>query len=80
MIGVPDFIDETGVWQVPSTVIPGTGTYAVVLFVAKLQHNVVLGMDFEPFWQITHLVVQREYQMELSSTFCDLFMQRHFFN
>ena len=56
--------------QVPSTLIPGTGTHTVVLFVAELQHVVVLGVEVEPFRQIAYLVVQREYQMELSSAFC----------
>ena len=69
MIGIPDFIDEAGIWQ-DSTLIPGTGTHTVVLFVAELQHVVVLGVEVEPFRQIAYLVVQREYQMELSSAFC----------
>ena len=66
--------------QVPSTLIPGTGTHTVVLFVAELQHVVVLGVEVELFRQIAYLVVEREYQMELSSAFVHLFMQRHFFN
>ena len=45
MIEVPDFIDESrGMTrfqcqhhQVPSTLIPGTGTHTVVLFVTELQ-------------------------------------------
>ena len=49
MIEVPDFIDESrGMTrfqcqhhQVPSTLIPGTGTHTAVLFVAELQHVVV---------------------------------------
>ena len=57
MIEVPDFIDESrGMTrfqcqhhQVPSTLIPGTGTHTVVLFVAELQHIVVLGVEVEPF-------------------------------
>ena len=44
--------------------------HRVVLFTAELQHIVVLGMEAEPFQQIAYLVVQREYQMELSSAFC----------
>ena len=56
--------------QVPSTLIPGTKTHTVVLFVAELQHVVVLGVKVEPFWQIAYLVVQREYQIKLSSAFC----------
>ena len=52
----------------------------VVLFVAELQHVVVLGVEVELFRQIAYLVVEREYQMELSSAFVHLFMQRHFFN
>ena len=66
--------------QVPSTLIPGTETRTVVLFVAELQHVVVLGVEVELFRQIAYLVVEREYQMELSSAFVHLFMQRHFFN
>ena len=56
--------------SVPSTLIPGTGTHIVVLFVVELQRVVVLGMEVEPFRQIAYLVVKREYQMELSSDFC----------
>ena len=66
--------------QVPSTLIPGTEMRTVVLFVAELQHVVVLGVEVELFRQIAYLVVEREYQMELSSAFVHLFMQRHFFN
>ena len=56
--------------QVPSTLIPGTETHTVVLFIAELQHVVVLGVKVESFWQIAYLVVQREYQIKLSSAFC----------
>ena len=78
MIEAPHFVGETGVWQglqcqyhqVPSTLILGTGTQPAVLFVGELEHVVVLGVEVEPFWQIAYLVVQREYQMELSSAFC----------
>ena len=70
MIGVPCFIGETGGQhhQVPSTLIPGTRTNKVVPFVAETE--LVLGVEVEPFWQIPDLVVQREYQTELSSSSC----------
>ena len=55
--------------QVPSTLISGTGTHTVVLFVAELQHVVVLDVEVEPFRQIAYLVVQWEYQIELPSAF-----------
>ena len=78
MIGVPDFTDETGGMTRPSVSTSSssihsnswTGAHTVVLFVAKLQHVVVLGMEVEPFQQIAYLVVLSEYQMELSSVFC----------
>ena len=78
MIGMPDFIDQTGGMTRPSvstssvlsTLIPGTGMHTAVLFVAELQQVVVLGVEVEPFQQIAYLVVQGEYQMELSSAFC----------
>ena len=78
MIGVPDLIDKLGVrqdlqcqhHQVPSTLIPGTEMHTVVLFVAELQHVVVLCVELEPFRQIAYLVVQREYHLKFSSTFC----------
>ena len=43
--------------------------HTVVVFVAELQLVVVLGVEVELFWQIAYLVVQKKYQMELSSDF-----------
>ena len=79
MIGVPDFIDETGgttrssVSTSSSSIHSNSwncGMHTVVLFVAERQHVVVLCMEVELFRQIAYLVVQREYQMKFSSTFC----------
>ena len=78
MIEVPDFIDETGVMTRPSVLTSSSSIHSnswnwnarSSSFVAELQHVVVLGVEVEPFRQIAYLVVQREYQMELSSAFC----------
>ena len=58
MIRVPDFVDETGGMTRPSM---STSSSSIHLnswnwnahssfFVAELQHDVVLGVEVEPFW------------------------------